>query len=173
MRSRTFAGLFFACILLLAVADAYGLLPSSRSPSYAFVTSFENYQLSAGSHHHCRIQALVPTTLVKAKPSSHDRDLLHGATAVAVTVAGYCGDIAKTWQRVKVDLREPSKLEFEFEPETDIVGGVLVIGLVVVLLGLWIVRRAGPWVCRRLERRIERDPAFPEARVHDDRERDK
>jgi hypothetical protein len=177
MSSRTVAAIFFGGIVLYGVLDTYDLLPTSRSRSYAFVTSFENYQLSAGSHHHCRIHAVVPTKIVKKKPAPDERDLLRGATGVEVTRSGYCGHIAKTWQPVRVDLREPDEVEFDLDPERDTGSIVLVIGLGVVLLGLWLARGPARSGYRRLERWLGRravgEPEIPAARIHEDREREK
>jgi hypothetical protein len=127
-------------------------------------------------HHRCRIHALVPTKIIETTPSPGEQDLLRGATPVEVTRSGSCGHIAKTWQLVKVDLREPEEVEFELTPKRGLVSTVLLIGLGLVVFGSWFARGPGRSAYRGLKRRLNRwidgDSAIPEARIHEDRERD-
>lgn len=143
MSSRTSRSSSSGGILLFGVLDGYDLLPTSRSRRYAYVTSLENYQLSMNGSHRCRIHALVPTKILKTKPSAGERHLLRGATPVEVSRSGYCGHIAKTWQLVKVDLREPEEVDFELTPNKGLVSMVLLIGLGLVVLGSRLARGPG------------------------------
>ncbi len=103
--------------------------------------------------------------------------MLRGATPVEVSRSGYCGHIAKTWQLVKVDMREPEEVDFELTPNKGLVSMVLLIGLGLVVLGSRLARGPGRSVYRGLKRRLNRwidgDSAIPEARIHEERERDK